>query len=247
MTLLSVQNVTKRFGGVVAVSNVSLNVRRGEILGLMGANGAGKTTLMSMFAGNVVPTSGEIVLNGTRIDGRAAEEVNSLGIARTFQIVRPFPGMSVLDNVMAAEFYGSSRTKSKAEARAKAELLLEEVGLADRRDKPASQLNLAGRKRLEVARALGTRPQLLLLDEVLAGLNAREASEALDMILHLRQHKGLTIIIIEHVMKALMRLSDRIVVMHNGEKVTEGAPTEVTADPRVIEAYLGRDKYAQPA
>ena len=245
--LLSVRNLTRRYGGNLAVNDVSFDVMDGEILGVMGANGAGKTTLFSMIAGNVKPSSGQILLQGEAIHGKPPEQVNAKGIARTFQIVRPFAGMTVLENVAVGVMYGSGRTASPARARERAAQLLREMGLGHRAETPASQLNLAGRKRLEITRALATQPRLLLLDEVLAGLNATEVSEALDLIREVQQRYRLSIVIIEHVMKALMRLSDRIVVLHEGRKVVEGAPTDIVNDPRVIKAYLGERRDASPA
>lgn len=247
MSLLSVRNLARRYGGNLAVNDVSFDVMPGEILGVMGANGAGKTTLFSMIAGNVKPSSGQIMLEGQAIHGQPPERINALGVARTFQIVRPFPSMTVLENVAVGAMYGSGRIASPAAAREHAFELLRETGLSDRADLPASQLNLAGRKRLEIARALATRPRLLLLDEVLAGLNATEVGAALELIREVQQRYGLSIVIIEHVMKALMRLSDRIVVMHEGRKVVEGLPAEVANDPRVIKAYLGERRHAAHA
>lgn len=247
MSLLSLRKLVRRYGGNVAVNDVSFDVMPGEILGVMGANGAGKTTVFGMIAGNVKPSSGQILLEGQPIHGQPPERINALGIARTFQIVRPFPGMTVLENVAVGAMYGRGRTASPAEARERAFALLRETGLADRADTPAAQLNLAGRKRLEITRALATQPRLLLLDEVLAGLNATEVSAALDLIREVQQRHGLSIVIIEHVMKALMRLSDRIVVLHEGRKVVEGLPAEVANDPRVIKAYLGERRDARPA
>jgi branched-chain amino acid transport system ATP-binding protein len=247
VTFLRIENLTRRYGGVVALHDVSFTMEKGEILGLMGANGAGKTTLFSLIAGNVAPSSGHIFLEDRRIDGRSPDKVSRLGIARTFQIVRPFPSMTVLENVMIGALYGRTQTKSRRDATKRCNDILEEVGLADRARSPASTLTLAGRKRLEVARALATEPALLLLDEVLAGLNANEANDALDLIRHLRDSRSLSIIVIEHVMKALMRLSHRILVLHDGEKIMEGAPAEVAGDPRVIKAYLGEKRHAQHA
>jgi branched-chain amino acid transport system ATP-binding protein len=246
-TLLSLRNLTRRYGGNIAVNDVGFDVAEGEILGIMGANGAGKTTLFAMIAGNVVPSSGQILLNGQAVQGLPPERINALGVSRTFQIVRPFPSMTVLENATVAAMYGRRQTKSPALAREQAMAVLEETGLADRAHLPASQLNLAGRKRLEIARALATGPRVLLLDEVLAGLNATEVEAALDLIRAVRQRHKLSIVIIEHVMKALMRLSDRIVVLHEGRKVVEGLPAEVANDPRVIKAYLGEQRHAHPA
>ncbi|WP_397474408.1 ABC transporter ATP-binding protein [Pusillimonas sp.] len=237
-TLLQVQQVTRRFGGIVAVSDVSFEMRQNEILGLMGANGAGKTTLFSMIAGNLPPSSGRILFEGKAVPARP-EQTSRLGIARTFQIVRPFPGMTVLENCMVGALYGSGRQRDMAVARGFCEEILEEVGLSTQMHKAAAALTLAGRKRLEIARALSTQPRLLLLDEVLAGLNASEVDEAVALIEQIRQRHSLSVIIIEHVMKVLMRMSHRIVVLHEGKKLMEGTPAEVGGDPRVIQAYLG--------
>jgi branched-chain amino acid transport system ATP-binding protein len=245
LTLLQVKDVSRRFGGVRALSDISFDIQAGEILGLMGANGAGKTTLFSLIAGNVAPSAGEIWFDNSRIDGLAPHQVNRLGIARTLQIVRPFANMTVLENITVGALYGRGRTMSQQRARGRCMQILEEVGLADSSDTLASALTLASRKRLEVARALATEPRLLLLDEVLAGLNATEARDALDLLRRLRASRSLSIIIIEHVMKALMQLSERIIVLHDGQKVTEGVPVEVANDPRVVKAYLGEKRGAK--
>ncbi len=245
MNLLRVNKVSRRFGGVQALSDISFEMREGEIVGLMGANGAGKTTLFSLIAGNVKPSAGEIWFEERRIDGLEPHRVNQIGVARTFQIVRPFPSMTVLENVSVGALYGRGRTILQRQAREKCLQILEEVGLADRSNMPAAALTLAGRKRLEVARALATEPRLILLDEVLAGLNATEARDALDLLRRLRETRSLSIIVIEHVMKALMQLSDRIIVLHDGKKVMEGSPPEVVNDPRVIKAYLGEKRDGQ--
>ncbi|MDB6000020.1 MAG: transporter family protein 47 [Rhizobacter sp.] len=247
MSLLSVRNLTRRYGGLTAVNDVTFDLREGEILGLMGANGAGKTTLFSMIAGNVAPSSGQILLDDRPIHGRRPEQVSALGVARTFQIVRPFPTLSVLDNVMVGRLYGRSRTRSSREAERFCRALLDEVGLGDRAHVPAASLTLAGRKRLEIARALATQPKVLLLDEVLAGLNATEVDTALTLLAEVRERYGLSIIIIEHVMKALMRLSHHIVVLHEGKKIAEGVPEAVANNPLVIKAYLGERRDVQPA
>lgn len=237
--------MSRRFGGVRALDDISFDMQVGEILGLMGANGAGKTTLFSIIAGNIPPSTGEIWFDEHRIDGLGPHRVSRLGVARTFQIVRPFANMTVLENVTVGALYGRGQTKSQPRAREQSMQILDEVGLADRADVLASALTLADRKRLEVARALATEPRLLLLDEVLAGLNATEARDALDLLRQLRKSRSLSIIVIEHVMKALMQLSERIIVLHDGSKVMEGIPAEVANDPRVIKAYLGEKRGAE--
>ena len=245
--LLAVDNVSKRFGGLRALSNVSFTVGEGELVGLMGANGAGKTTLFSLIAGNSRPTSGSISFEGLRIDGQRPDVICRRGIARTFQIVRPMRNLSVLENVMIGVLFGGRRIAAPEEARARAREILVQVGLEGRLDAAASTLTLAGHKRLEIARALATGPRLLLLDEVIAGLNATEAAEAAALISALRRRHGLTVLMIEHVMAALMRLAERLVVLHHGEVIAEGAPDRVTRDARVIDAYLGRGHERRPS
>jgi branched-chain amino acid transport system ATP-binding protein len=240
MTLLRLNDVSRRFGGVVAVDGVGFSVEAREIVGLMGANGAGKTTLFSLIAGNLHPSSGEIMLDDRRIDRLRPDQVSRLGVARTFQIVRPFAGLTVLENVAIGALFGSTREKSMARANAEARAVLDEVGLADRATDPASSLNLSGRKRLEIARALATNPRLLMLDEVMAGLTPTEGAEAVAMIRRLHAARDLTVIVIEHVMGVLMDLCPRIVVLHHGALIAEGPPREVANDQRVIDAYLGR-------
>jgi len=242
MTLLRLDNVGKSYGGVAALRGVSFAVGAGEIIGLMGANGAGKTTAFSLIAGTQRPTSGEIWFDGARIDRKPPYAVAHLGVARTFQIVRPFGGLRVIDNLVVAAMYGHARERTRSAAEERAREILHEVGLARDLERRAETLTLAGRKRLEIARALATSPRLLLLDEVLAGLTASEVAEALDIIRALHRRRNLTLVVIEHVMRALTQLCQRIVVLHHGEKIAEGSPAEITADPRVIACYLGTRK-----
>jgi branched-chain amino acid transport system ATP-binding protein len=239
MTLLRLDNVGKSYGGVVALRGLSFAIAPGEIVGLMGANGAGKTTAFSLIAGTQRPSSGEIWFEGTRIDGKPAYAAARMGIARTFQIVRPFGGLRVLDNLVVAALYGHERKHARSVAQDRARQILDEVGLSRDVLRPAATLTLAGQKRLEIARALATGPRLLLLDEVLAGLTATEVVEALQMIRAVHGRRNLTLIVIEHVMRALTQLCGRIVVLHHGEKIAEGSPSEILADQRVIDAYLG--------
>jgi branched-chain amino acid transport system ATP-binding protein len=237
--ILDLDRVSKRFGGVDAVRDVTFSVPEGVIFGLMGANGAGKTTLFSMIAGNTQPTSGSIRFHGSPIQRLRPWRISRLGIARTFQIVRPFPVLTSRENVVLAVLYGARLEASPARARCIADEILNEVGLTALADKEARHLTLVSRKRLEIARALGARPKLLLLDEVLAGLTPREVDTAVELLRHIHQRYQLTIIMVEHVLRALMGLCTQIVVLHHGEKIAEGTPQAVSADPLVVKAYFG--------
>jgi branched-chain amino acid transport system ATP-binding protein len=237
---LSVRRVSKSFGGLQALRDVSFNVQDDEILGIMGANGAGKTTLFSLIAGHLRPSTGEILFDGDRIDGLSPDRICRRGIARTFQIVRPFPGMTVLDNVRVAALFGTRQERNQARATDRALEILAEVGLLNRAGDLASSLTLSGQKRLEIGRALATDPKLIMFDEVMAGLTAAEVDEALEAIRQIKGRRRLTILMVEHVMQAVMRLSNRVVVLHHGELIAEGTPTAVAEDERVITAYLGQ-------
>lgn len=239
MSLLKVTGVGKRFAGLAALDDVNITVSEGEILGLMGANGAGKTTLFGIIAGNLRPSTGEIHFDGQRIDGLAAEAIARRGIGRTFQIVRPFGGLSVRENVAIAIMYGARREMRHHEAERQADLILAEFGLDSRAGDPAATLTLAGRKRLELARVVGTGARLVLLDEVMAGLTAAEVEDTIELVRDLRDRRGMSILIIEHVMRALSRLSDRLVVMHHGVVVASGEPESISESRIVMEAYFG--------
>jgi branched-chain amino acid transport system ATP-binding protein len=240
--ILEVRSVTKRFHGLVAVNDVSFHLRRGEILGLIGPNGAGKTTLVGMVNGTLAPTSGDIVFEGQSVRALPAFRRAHLGIGRTFQVMKPFPGMTVLENASIGALFGANGGERKLRsAREQAREALEFVGLGKRIGQRADALGGPDRKRLELAKALAMQPRLLLLDEVMAGLNHVEIEEVIDDIRKVRE-RGISILVIEHVMKAITSLADRTFVLHHGEKIVEGPTEEVLRDPRVVEAYLGKKR-----
>jgi len=237
MTLLDVRNLVKVFGGLRAIDGLSLRIEEGQILGLIGPNGAGKSTAFNCIAGVYPPTAGEVYFYGEKTNDQKPWDLCRKGLARTFQIVKPFASKSLLYNVMVGAF---SKTQKRAEAEGKSLEVLKSVHLYAKKDMRAGTLTIADRKRLEIARALATEPKLLLLDEVMAGLRPTEVDEMVAIIKDLR-NSGITVLVIEHIMRAIMALSDRIVVIHYGRKISEGSPKEVASDERVIKAYLGED------
>ena len=240
MSLLEVRKVSMFFGGLAAVSDVSFEIRKGEILGLIGPNGAGKTTLFNVVNGFYHPTKGEVVFQEKKISGLKPHQICKLGIARTFQVVKPLQRMSVFDNVIASAFL---RVKTRAQAEQIALETITFAGLSEDRNVISKGLPLGKRKKLEIARALATQPELLLLDESFAGLNPHELDESIEIIRRIKE-RGITIMIIEHHMKVIMSISDRIVVLNYGEKIAEGTPQEIANNPLVVEAYLGEEKSA---
>jgi len=241
--ILEGEGVTKYFGGLSAVSEVDFYVDQGEVVGLIGPNGAGKTTLFNLISAALVPKPGTIKFKGINITGMKPHKICRMGIARTFQTVKIFANMPVSDNVRIGSLFGTYQKMSPAEAVKETTELLEFVGLSKVSGVPAKDLTLANQKRLEVARALATRPELLLLDELMAGLNQTEVSESMELVKKIRD-KGTTIIMIEHVMKAIMNVCDRIIVLHHGKKIAEGTPQEIVTSKTVIEVYLGEQTYA---
>jgi branched-chain amino acid transport system ATP-binding protein len=238
MRLLEVENVSKAFGGVLAVHRVTFHLNQGEVLGLIGPNGAGKSTLFNIITGIFKPDTGRIRFNNRDITGMAPYKICQSGIARTFQLVKPFSRLTPLENVMVGRAYGSHPARNIEQSRTESEQILALTGLGKKRVRTAGMLSLMDRKRLEIARALATRPQLLLLDEMMAGLNPVELDDAIQLIKSIRD-SGINLIVVEHVMKVIMGISDRVVVLKAGEKIAEGSPQEVITNREVIKAYLG--------
>ncbi len=236
-TLLQVNGATKRFGGLIAVNGMSFDVKEHEVMGIIGPNGSGKTTMMNLISGELRVTSGRISMQGSSLSDLPPHQIARLGIARTFQLVRILPSLSVIENVIAGGAFGHAK-KWGSGARFFAESLLEKLGLAEQMYQPVDALTYIDQKRLELARALASEPQVLLLDEWLAGLNPTELQVGIDLISSLRD-EGRTIILVEHVMDAIRSLCDRCVVMNSGKKIAEGQPSEVLSDPEVVRAYLG--------
>jgi branched-chain amino acid transport system ATP-binding protein len=238
MTILEVENLSKDFGGLRALAGIDLALEEGSILGLLGPNGSGKTTLFNVITGFLKPTSGSVVFGGEDITGNAPYKACKAGIARTFQLNRPFSNMTVLENVMVGLLNGRDPARSMKQAREESEAILTITGLGEKRLMKSGKLGLVDRKRVELARALGAKPKLLLLDEMMTGLNLREIEDVMKLVQEIR-NSGTTVIVVEHVMKAVLGISDRVMVLNAGRKIFEGTPREVINDMQVIEAYLG--------
>jgi branched-chain amino acid transport system ATP-binding protein len=243
MSIIEVENLRKRFGGLIAIEKLSFTLNEREILGVIGPNGAGKTTLFNLITGLLRADGGTIKFNGRDMVGFKPHTICQQGIGRTFQIVRPFPRMTTIQNIMVGSCFGSKHAQSLNRARIESEKILEFVGLRGKLSVVASGLNLADRRRLEVGRALATQPKLLLLDEIMAGLNPIETEEAMRLVKEIRS-SGITVIVVEHVMKAVLGMSDKVIVLSTGVKIAEGTPEQVVNNKQVIEAYLGEEAYA---
>ncbi len=241
--MLSIRKVSKRFAGITAIKDVSFEIERGEIIGLVGPNGAGKSTLLNIVSGIYLPSSGSILFDGRDVTNLSPDKVCKLGIAKTFQLVHSFPELTALQNVTVGAMFGNSMRLSMTDARAKAEAQLEFAGYPmNKIHYPVKNLNVVELKRIQLARALATEPKLLLLDEVTTGLNPSESNDAVSLIQKIRE-SGITILMVEHVMRVIMNVSDRIVVLHHGEKIAEGTPAEIATDEKVISSYLGEKAY----
>jgi branched-chain amino acid transport system ATP-binding protein len=238
--LLAINGLTKRFGGLIAVNDVNIEVKKGEILGLIGPNGSGKTTLFNVITGLYSPDGGTITFKSERIEGLKPYKIAQKGIGRTFQVVRPFGSMSVLENIMVSGMFCAHKDEKKCDIEDRCHGLLKLTNLEDRVNENAEMLSLAEKRRLEIARALALDPELLLLDETMAGLTHTEVDEALTMMENIKREYGLTIMVVEHIMRAIMRISERIVVLNKGKIIAEGAPEKVANDKNVLEAYLGK-------
>ena len=246
MSLVEVSEITKYFGGLRALYDISFNLRAGEILGLIGPNGAGKTTLFNVIAGTFPPTSGSVKLDGKEITFRGTRQICHAGISRTYQLVRPFSSLTVYENVLVGMYFGKARMGSASLAEEEVVRVLKLTGLVQKANIPAKNLTLVGRKQLEIARALATRPKVVLLDEAISGLNPSETETVMDLIREIRD-RGVTVFMIEHIMKAVMGLCDRILVLNFGELIAQGTPDEIANNQDVIEAYLGTEESVEEA